>query len=78
MLEKIIVTDLIEVLENGTVQVRKATRILEDGKVLSQSFERSVVLPGDDFSAYDDRVKAVCACVQTDDVVAQFKASKGA
>lgn len=78
MLEKITVTDLIEVLENGTIQVRKATRILEDGKVISQSFERSVVLPGDDYSSYDDKVKTVCACVQTDEVVQQFKASKGA
>jgi hypothetical protein len=77
MLEKITVTDLIEVLENGTVQVRKATRIFEDGKVISQAFERSVVLPGMDYSSYDDKVKAICACVQTEDVVQAFAASKG-
>ena len=35
-LTKETVVDKIEVLENGTLQVRTATRVLEDGEVLSQ------------------------------------------
>jgi len=34
-LEKQIVVDLIEAIENGCVQVRTCTRIMEDGKPIS-------------------------------------------
>ena len=73
-LEKQIVVDLIETLENGCVQVRTATRILDDGAVISSSFHRHVVAPGDDYSQEDDRVKAICAAIQTPEVVAQYQA----
>jgi hypothetical protein len=73
-LEKVISTDLIEVLENGCVQVRVKTAIVEDGKHISGTFHRHVVAPGDDYSAEDDRVKAICAATHTADVVAAYKA----
>ena len=73
-LEKQTVVDLIETLENGCVQVRTATRILDDGAVVSSSFHRHVVAPGDDYSQEDDRVKAICAAIQTPEVVAQYQA----
>ena len=38
-LSKVIVVDKIEVLEKGQVQVRTATRIMEDGVELSSSFQ---------------------------------------
>ena len=44
-LTKEIVVDKIEVLEMGQVQVRTATRVKEDGAVLSSSFHRHVVEP---------------------------------
>ena len=44
-LTKEIVVDKIEVLEMGQVQVRTATRVLEDGVQLSQSFHRHVLAP---------------------------------
>lgn len=77
-LEKQTVVDLIETLENGCVQVRTATRILDDGVAVSSSFHRHVVAPGDDYSQEDDRVKAICAVVQTPEVVAQYKAMQEA
>jgi hypothetical protein len=73
-LEKQEVVDLIETLENGCVQVRTATRILDDGKVISSTFHRHVVAPGDDYSQEDSRVQAICAAVQTPEVVAQYQA----
>ena len=73
-LEKQEVGDLIEAIENGCVQVRTATRILDDGKVISQSFHRHVVAPSDDYSQEDARVQAICAAVQTPEVVAQYQA----
>ena len=77
-LEKQIVVDLIETLENGCVQVRTATRILDDGVAVSSSFHRHVVAPGDDYSQEDSRVQAICAVVQTPEVVAQYKAMQEA
>ena len=74
MLKKIEVVDLIETLENGCVQVRTATRILDDGVAVSSSFHRHVVAPGDDYSQEDDRVKAICSAIQTPEVVAQYQA----
>ena len=44
-LTKETVVDKIEVLEKGHVQVRTATRVLEDGVELSSSFSRHVVEP---------------------------------
>jgi len=75
MLTKISVVDKIETLENGCVQVRTATRIMEDGAILSQSFHRHVVAPGDDYSGEDAKVAAICAAVHTPEVVAAYQAA---
>ena len=72
------VVDLVEVTEHGVVQVREAVRITEDGTVIAQSFERHVVLPGDDYSQENERVKAICAAVHTAEVVAAYEAAKAA
>ena len=44
-LSKETVVDKIEVLEKGQVQVRTATRVLEDSVELSSSYHRHVVVP---------------------------------
>lgn len=74
-LEKIQIVDRIEVVENGSVQVRTKTAIMEDGKQISNNFHRHVVAPGDDYSAEDARVQAICAATHTADVIAAYKAS---
>jgi hypothetical protein len=78
MLEKVIAVDLIEALENGTVQVRTKTSIKEDGVEISSKFHRHVVAPGDDYSGEDARVKAICAATHTADVIAAYKAAVAA
>lgn len=75
MLEKVISADLIEVLENGTVQVRTKTAIMEDSKQISSTFHRHIVVPGDDYSAEDARVKAICKATHTAAVVTAYKAA---
>ena len=75
-LEKVISVDLIEVIENGCIQVRTKTAIIEDGKQISGSFHRHVVAPGDDYSAEDARVKAICAAMHTPEVIAAYKAAQ--
>lgn len=74
-LEKAEIVDLIEVLKNGSVQVRTKTVITEDGKEISGSFHRHVVAPGDDYAAEDARVKAICKATHTAAVVSAYKAS---
>jgi hypothetical protein len=75
-LEKQTVVDKIEVLENGCVQVRTATRIVEDGVQLSQSYHRHVVAPGQDYSQEDARVQAICAATHTAEVIAAYQAAQ--
>jgi hypothetical protein len=74
-LEKKVVVDLIENLENGVLQVRTKTAILEDGVEISSKFHRHVVAPGADYSAEDAKVQAICAAIHTKDVVAAYKAT---
>jgi hypothetical protein len=74
-LEKIEIVDRIEVLENGSVQVRTKTAIMEDGVQINGTFHRHVVAPGDDYSAEDARVQAICAATHTADVIAAYKAA---
>ena len=77
-LEKIAIVDRIEVVENGAVQVRTKTAIMEDSKQISGTFHRHVVAPGDDYSAEDARVKAICAATHTAAVVTAYKAAQAA
>jgi len=75
-LEKVTSVDLIEVIENGSIQVRTKTAIKEDGVEISSKFHRHVVAPGDDYSAEDARVKAICAAMHTAEVVAAYEAAQ--
>ena len=65
-LTKETVADKIEVVatEDGSVvQVRTATRIAEDGAVISQSYHRHVINSGDDWSSEPSNVQAICNAV---------------
>jgi hypothetical protein len=68
MLEK-----LIEVLENGTVQVRT---VVVDGE--TTSFKHYTIAPGADYSKEEPRLKAICAAVQTPDVIAAYAVAQSA
>ena len=74
MLEKIVFVDLIDVVENGTLQVRTKTAIKEDGVEISSNFHRHVVVPGADYSAEDAKVKAIAASIHTAGVIAAYQA----
>jgi len=78
MLEKIISVDLIEVVENGSIQVRTKTAIKEDGVEISNKFHRHVVVPGADYSAEDAKVQAIAASIHTAGVIATYQAAQAA
>ena len=75
-LEKVEIVDRIEVVENGCVQVRTKTAILENGTQISGAFHRHVVAPGVDYSAEDAKVQAICAAVHTPEVIATYQAAQ--
>jgi hypothetical protein len=56
---KEVVIDKIEVLESGSIQVRQATRVLEDDKVLSTSYHRHVLEKNANLTNEDPKVAAV-------------------
>jgi len=68
--------DSIEVSENNIVHVRTTIRIIENGNLLSSSLDRHVIAPGDNYSAEDAKVKAICAAVHTPDVIATYQAAQ--
>lgn len=73
---KEIIVDKIEIIENGSIQVRSKIVVKEDGKQISENFHRHVVAPGDDYSVEDARVKVVCAAIHTPEVIAAYQASQ--
>jgi hypothetical protein len=75
-LEKVTIVDLIEVVENGCIQVRTKTSIKEDGVEISGTFHRHVVVPGADVSAEDAKVQAIAASIHTADVIAAYIAAQ--
>ena len=81
-LSKVTVVDKIEVMEKGNVQVRTATRVLEDGVELSSSFHRHVVDPSTkasgswadtDISGEDARVQAIATATWTSAVKTAYQ-----
>ena len=81
-LTKETVVDKIEVLEMGQVQVRTATRVLEDSVQLSQAYSRHVLVPstktddtwGDtDISSEDARVQAIATATWTSSVKTAYQ-----
>lgn len=75
-LTKTTVVDQITVTENGIVLYREATRIMEDGVQLSQTFHRSSLTPAQDLTGVPANVVAICNAAWTTEVVAAYQASQ--
>lgn len=76
MLEKQIVIDRIEVLQDQTVAVRYIVTINEDGNLLAQEIKGNYIRPGNDYSAEDAKVQAICATVHTPEVIAAYQTAQ--
>ena len=75
-LTKTTAVDQITVTENGTILYRNATRIMEDGVQLSQTYHRSSLTPGQDLTGVPANVVAICNTAWTADVVAAYQAAQ--
>jgi hypothetical protein len=77
-LSKETVVDQITVVENGTVQYREATRIMEDGTQLSQTYHRTSLTPGQDIAGQPQKVQDICNAAWTPEVIAAYEAQQAA
>jgi hypothetical protein len=77
-LTKITAIDQITVTENGIVLYREATRIMEDGNQISQTYHRSSLTPAQDLTGVPANVVAICNTVWTSEVIAAYQASQEA
>jgi hypothetical protein len=68
------VIDKIEVVENGTIQVRESTRIMKDGEQIAQTYHRWSFAPASDVSAMPNNVQAIAQAVWTPEVIAAYEA----
>ena len=75
-IEKIKVVDQITATENGIILFREATRIMEDGVQLSETYHRSSLAPDDDLTDVPASVAAIAAVVWTPEVIAAYKAAQ--
>ena len=66
--------DKIEIVENGIIQVRQVTRIMEDDKELSSSYHRTTFVPGSYISGQPANVQAIAAAAWTPAVIAAYEA----
>jgi hypothetical protein len=77
-LTKQVVIDKIEVTENGTLQVRQVTRIMEDGQQLSSSYHRWAFAPGSDVTDQPANVQAIATAAWTPAIIAAYQAQLAA
>ena len=73
-LEKQTKIDRIEIVENGTVQVRQATIITDNGNQVSRTYHRWCIAPGEDYSAQEQQVQDICKVSHTPEVIAAYQA----
>ena len=77
-LTKTTIVDQITVTENGIVLYREATRIMEDGQQLSQTYHRTSLTPGQDLTGQPTNVVAICNVAWTPEVIAAYQAQLAA
>jgi len=71
------VIDKVEVLENGTIQVRQAEVITKDGVEITRTFHRWLRSPGDTEAQSDPApVPAIASAVWTQEVISAYQAQQ--
>ena len=75
-LTKTTTVDQITVTENGIVLYREATRIMENGTQVSETYHRTSLTPGQDLTNQPANVVAICNTVWTDAVITAYQAAQ--
>ena len=70
------IQDKIEIVgKYKNIQIRYSNQIIEDGEVISNSYDRDTVSCGDDEKAIEHDVKALADIYWTDEIKASYQAS---
>lgn len=77
-LTKEVIIDQITITENGIVLYREATRIMEDGNQISQTYHRTSLAPEADLTGAPANVVAICNVAWTPEVVSAYQAQVAA
>ena len=77
-LTKETIIDQVTITENGIVLYREATRIMEDGVKLSETYHRSSLYPGQDLTGIPENVAAHCTTAWTPEVITAYQAQLAA
>ena len=73
-LSKRVVMDNLTITEYGQLQIRNATVIEDAGVEISRTFDRHVILPGEDVSNEIQLVKDIAGIVHTPEIIAAYEA----
>ena len=68
------ITDVIEILENNTIQIRNANIIERDGIEIAKTYHRHVINPLDDLTNEDAKVQTIANALWTEEVINNYKA----
>jgi predicted transcriptional regulator len=70
------VQDKIEIVSQFKhIQIRYSNQIVEDGNVISESYERTVVSCGDYDAADEHNVRAIADAIWTEEMIASYQES---
>ena len=72
MLDKILKLGSREIVANGHIQCRCDTEIWEDGVLLSTSYWREVIAPGQDVSSMCDEIQRLARIEHTPEVIRAY------
>jgi hypothetical protein len=76
--EKVVI-DKIEILEDGQMQIREATKIYRDGIEIAKTYNRKCISPdisSDNLLKEDSKVQLVAGVIFTKDIKDAYKAEK--
>jgi len=74
-IEKFIELDQVLVTLDGTIQCREAIIIKEEGKILSRTYHRFTLTPGQDLTGQPEKVVAIAQAAWTPEVIAAYQTS---
>lgn len=74
-LEKIITYDR-TIGKDGSISIRRVTRVFKDGVEISKKYHRSWIMPGDNTDNADVMSKALAEKLHTPEVIAEYEAEK--
>ena len=73
-LTKETVVDQITVNETGIILYREATRIIEDGNVLTQTYHRTSLTPGQELTGHPQKVQDIANVAWTSEIISAYQA----